>query len=25
VVKDNRKGYWANLGLSDRGDVGDVW
>ncbi len=25
VVTDGRKGYWARLGLSDRGDVGDVW
>jgi len=25
VVTDNRKGYWAGLGLPDRGDVGDVW
>ncbi|PKB71868.1 MAG: hypothetical protein BZY87_03275 [SAR202 cluster bacterium Io17-Chloro-G6] len=25
VVTDGRKGYWAELGLSDRGDVGDVW
>lgn len=25
VVTDDRKGYWAELGLSDRGDVGDVW
>jgi DMSO/TMAO reductase YedYZ molybdopterin-dependent catalytic subunit len=25
VVTDGRKGYWAELGLSDRGDVGDIW
>ena len=25
VVTDDRKGYWAELGLSDRGDVGDAW
>ena len=25
VVTDDRKGYWARLGLPDRGDVGDVW
>ena len=25
VVTDGRKGYWAQLGLPDRGDVGDVW
>ena len=25
VVTDDRKGYWAKLGLPDRGDVGDVW
>ncbi len=25
VVTDDRKCYWAKLGLSDRGDVGDVW
>ncbi|MCH7736111.1 MAG: molybdopterin-dependent oxidoreductase [Chloroflexi bacterium] len=25
VVTDDRKGYWAQLGLPDRGDVGDVW
>ena len=25
VVTDERKGYWAKLGLPDRGDVGDVW
>lgn len=25
VVTDGRKGYWAQLGLSDRGDVGDAW
>ena len=25
VVADGRKGYWAEMGLSDRGDVGDVW
>ena len=25
LVTDQRKGYWAQLGLPDRGDVGDVW
>jgi DMSO/TMAO reductase YedYZ molybdopterin-dependent catalytic subunit len=25
VVTDDQKGYWARLGLPDRGDVGDVW
>ena len=25
LVTDERKGYWAKLGLPDRGDVGDVW
>ena len=25
LVTDERKGYWAGLGLPDRGDVGDVW
>ena len=25
VVTDSRNGYWAELGLSDPGDVGDVW
>lgn len=25
VVTEGRKGYWAELGLPDRGDVGDVW
>ena len=25
VVTDDRKGYWAELGLPDRGDVGDAW
>jgi hypothetical protein len=23
-VNDDRKGYWARLGLPDRGDLGDV-
>ena len=25
LITDQRKGYWAQLGLPDRGDVGDVW
>ncbi len=25
LVTDETKGYWAILGLPDRGDVGDVW
>lgn len=25
VVTDQQKGYWAELGLPDRGDVGDIW
>ncbi len=25
VVTDGRKGYWPELGLPDRGDIGDVW
>ena len=25
VATDGREGYWAELGLSDRGDVGDAW
>ena len=25
LVSDERKGYWAQLGLPDRADVGDAW
>lgn len=25
LVTDCRKGYWARLGLPDRGDLGDIW
>ena len=25
LVADDRKGYWAELGLPDRADLGDVW
>ena len=25
LVTDRRKGYWARLGLPDRGDLGDFW
>jgi DMSO/TMAO reductase YedYZ molybdopterin-dependent catalytic subunit len=25
LVTDERKGYWARLGLPDRGDLGDIW
>lgn len=25
LVNDQRKGYWACLGLPDRGDLGDIW
>lgn len=25
LVTDHRKGYWARLGLPDRGDLGDIW
>jgi DMSO/TMAO reductase YedYZ molybdopterin-dependent catalytic subunit len=25
LVTDKRKGYWARLGLPDRGDLGDIW
>jgi DMSO/TMAO reductase YedYZ molybdopterin-dependent catalytic subunit len=25
LVTDERKGYWAQLGLPDRGNLGDIW
>jgi DMSO/TMAO reductase YedYZ molybdopterin-dependent catalytic subunit len=25
LVTDERKGYWARLGLPDRGNLGDIW
>lgn len=25
LVADQRKGHWTQLGLPDRGDVGDIW
>ena len=25
LVADDRKGHWAELGLPDRGDIGDAW
>jgi DMSO/TMAO reductase YedYZ molybdopterin-dependent catalytic subunit len=25
LVRGQRKGYWARLGLPDRGDLGDIW